>query len=84
MDTNPEQSILEPCNTQREFYKQLREIKTKPVWERIDHSFQIEGIIHGQTCIILIVAVLIVWFKNEIWAFVKNPKQAIEDFFKKG
>lgn len=71
----------EPCNSKREFYKHLQEVKLMPVKDKIEYSFQALGIIWGLATVIIVVAILMTWFKSEIWEFVRNPKQSIENFF---
>lgn len=79
-----EQSILEPCNSKREFYKYLQEVKKMSLKDKIDVYFQTGGIIFGMTAFVIFIAILITWFRKDIWNFVKNPKESIDNFFQRG
>lgn len=78
-----EQSIMEPCNSKREFYKYLQEVKAMPLKDKLDVYFQTGGILFGVSTFIIILAILLTWFKSDVYAFIKNPKDSIEKFFKK-
>ena len=58
------------CNTQREFYKHLREIKSKPFAEKVDITFQANGIIWGALTIVIIILVVGAIFRKEVFDFV--------------
>lgn len=59
-------------NTTREFYKHLRELKKKPFKEKMDSSLQINGIIWGNTNIILIVLLIGAIFHKHILDYFKK------------
>ncbi len=68
----PIQQSLDICNPRQGFYKTLREYKAQPLHDRLDVTFQVIGMLHGYTVLVLIPLIIGAIFFKQVIEWLKT------------
>lgn len=67
-----EQQQIQECNTTKEFYSYLREVKDQSLKDRVEKVFQVSNILLGHINVVIICVTIGAVFHKHVFDFIKK------------